>query len=62
MAYAVITRDVEGGSAYAGALADRCRKGGLIVSNDDDSLTLFPALTISSSAVNEGLDILERCL
>ena len=47
--------------AYAGALADRCRKRGLILSADDDTLTLFPALTISSSVVHEGLDILERC-
>jgi 4-aminobutyrate aminotransferase-like enzyme len=48
--------------AYAGALADRCRKRGLILSIDDDTLTLFPALTISRSVVHEGLDILERCL
>lgn len=49
--------------AYAGALAERCRKRGLIISaDDDDTITLFPALTISRSVVHEGLDILERCL
>jgi acetylornithine/N-succinyldiaminopimelate aminotransferase len=47
---------------YAGALADRCRKAGLILSADDDTFTLFPALTISRRTVHEGLDILERCL
>ncbi|HVY40522.1 MAG TPA: aspartate aminotransferase family protein [Polyangia bacterium] len=47
---------------YAGELADRCRRRGLILSADDDTLTLFPALTISSSVLHEGLDILERCL
>jgi acetylornithine/N-succinyldiaminopimelate aminotransferase len=50
-------------AAYAGALADRCRRRGLLLSIDDDNtLTLFPALTISRSVVHEGLDILERCL
>jgi acetylornithine/N-succinyldiaminopimelate aminotransferase len=48
--------------AYAGALADRCREAGLILGSDDDTLTLFPALTISRRTVHEGLDILERCL
>jgi len=48
--------------AYAGALADRCRTKGLILSVDDDTLTLFPALTISRSVVHEGLDIIERSL
>jgi acetylornithine/N-succinyldiaminopimelate aminotransferase len=48
--------------AYASALADRCRKAGLLLGIDDDTLTLFPALTISRRTVHEGLDILERCL
>jgi acetylornithine/N-succinyldiaminopimelate aminotransferase len=48
--------------AYAGALADRCRRTGLLLDVDDDTLTLFPALTISKRTVQEGLDILERCL
>lgn len=48
--------------AYAGALADRCRKAGLLLGNDGDTLTLFPALTVSRRTVHEGLDILERCL
>jgi putrescine aminotransferase len=48
--------------AYAGALAARCRKAGLILGVDDDTLTVFPALTISRKTVHEGLDILQRCL
>jgi 4-aminobutyrate aminotransferase-like enzyme len=48
--------------AYAGALAGRCLKAGLILGIDDGTLTLFPALTISRRIVHEGLDILERCL
>jgi putrescine aminotransferase len=48
--------------AYAGALADRCRRAGLLLDVDDETLTLFPALTISRRTVQEGLDILERCL
>jgi acetylornithine/succinyldiaminopimelate/putrescine aminotransferase len=48
--------------AYAGALADRCRRAGLLLEVDDDTLTLFPALTISRRTVREGLDILEHCL
>lgn len=39
--------------AYAGALADRCLKAGLILGIDDDTLTLFPALTISRRTVHE---------
>jgi putrescine aminotransferase len=47
---------------YAPALAARCRKAGLLLGDDGDTLTLFPALTISRKTVHEGLDILERCL
>ena len=50
-------------SRYASQLADRCRKAGLLVSAEDDNLlTMFPALTIERDAVREGLDILEGCL
>ena len=44
-------------------LAERCRKAGLLVSAEEDNLlTMFPALTIERKAVREGLDILEGCL
>ena len=51
------------GSDYAAKLADRCRDAGLLVSADEDNLlTLFPALTVEREVARQGLDILERCL
>ena len=48
---------------YASKLADRCREAGLLVSADEDNLlTLFPALTIDHEVARQGLDILESCL
>ena len=50
-------------SDYASRLAERCQEAGVLVSAEDDNLlTMFPALTIESDVVEEGLDILERCL
>jgi 4-aminobutyrate aminotransferase-like enzyme len=50
-------------SDYAAKLADRCREAGLLVSAEEDNLvTLFPALTIDRPTAAEGLDILERCV
>ena len=50
-------------SGYATKLGERCRESGLLVSEEDDNLlTMFPALTIEPEVVHEGLDILEGCL
>lgn len=50
-------------SDYAEQLAERCRKAGLLVSVEDENLlTMFPALTIERKAVRQGLDIFEGCL
>jgi len=50
-------------SHYASQLGERCRKAGLLVSAEEENLlTMFPALTIERQVVQEGLDILERCL
>jgi acetylornithine/N-succinyldiaminopimelate aminotransferase len=50
-------------SLYASRLGERCREAGLLVSTEDDNLlTMFPALTIDRKTVREGLDILEGCL
>lgn len=44
-------------------LVERCRKAGLLVSAEEDNLlTMFPALTIERKAVREGLDILPPIL
>jgi 4-aminobutyrate aminotransferase-like enzyme len=50
-------------SDYASELAERCREAGVLVSADEENLlTMFPALTIEPEVVQEGLDILEGCL
>jgi 4-aminobutyrate aminotransferase-like enzyme len=50
-------------SDYATKLGDRCREAGLLVSAEEDNLlTLFPALTIDREVVRQGLDILEARL
>ena len=50
-------------SDYASRLGERCREAGLLVSAEEENLlTMFPALTIEPEVVREGLDILERCL
>ena len=50
------------GSDYAAKLGDRCREAGLLVSAEEDNLlTLFPALTIEREVAERGLDILESC-
>ena len=42
-------------------LTERCRKSGLLVSDEGDTLMLLPALTIDEATVDEALGILERC-
>jgi 4-aminobutyrate aminotransferase-like enzyme len=50
-------------SDYASLLGARCREAGLLVSVEAENLlTMFPPLTIERERVEEGLDILERCL
>lgn len=50
-------------SDYAAKLGDRCRETGLLVSAEEDNLlTLFPALTIDREVARQGLDILEACV
>jgi 4-aminobutyrate aminotransferase-like enzyme len=40
----------------------RCRENGLLITTEDTTLTLFPALTIDQATAEEGLRILEQCL
>jgi 4-aminobutyrate aminotransferase-like enzyme len=42
-------------------LAERCRKNGLLVSDEGETLLLIPALNIDRATAKRGLDILERC-
>ena len=44
---------------YAEDLVERCRQHGLLISDDEGIVTMFPALTIPRQTAMEGLDILE---
>jgi adenosylmethionine-8-amino-7-oxononanoate aminotransferase len=45
----------------ANRLAERCRRKGLLVSPEGETVLLIPALTIDAPTAQEGLDILEAC-
>ena len=40
----------------------RCRKAGLLVDDDEDTLLMFPPLNLDRKLAKRGLDILEHCL
>jgi len=42
-------------------LGTRCRRKGLLVSTEGETVLLIPALTIDARTADEGLDILEAC-
>jgi acetylornithine/succinyldiaminopimelate/putrescine aminotransferase len=42
-------------------LGERCRRKGLLVSAEGETVLLIPALTIDAETAREGLDILEAC-
>jgi 4-aminobutyrate aminotransferase-like enzyme len=43
-------------------IGERCRENGLLVSAEDDRISLFPALTVDEGTLEEGLDVLLRSL
>jgi adenosylmethionine-8-amino-7-oxononanoate aminotransferase len=47
---------------YASEIDDNCRKRGLLISAEEDTLMLFPALTVTGPIARRGLDILEASL
>jgi 4-aminobutyrate aminotransferase-like enzyme len=47
---------------YADRLSEECREAGLLISGEEDTVTLFPALTIDEQTARAGLDVIERCL
>lgn len=51
-----------GDSDYASRLVDKCRRAGLLLTDEDESMTMFPALNIDMKVAREGLDILENSL
>jgi 4-aminobutyrate aminotransferase-like enzyme len=58
LAIAVDVKDED----YADKVQRKCRKGGLLVSTEDTSVLLLPALDIEREVAERGLDILERSL
>jgi adenosylmethionine-8-amino-7-oxononanoate aminotransferase len=51
-----------GDEEYAEKVGTRCRKKGLLVSAEGETVLLIPALTIDRKTAQKGLDILERCV
>ncbi|HZZ91982.1 MAG TPA: aminotransferase class III-fold pyridoxal phosphate-dependent enzyme, partial [Usitatibacter sp.] len=46
----------------ASEVGERCRRAGLLVSAEDTTVLLIPALNIARATARKGLDILERCM
>jgi adenosylmethionine-8-amino-7-oxononanoate aminotransferase len=59
MAVAVEAGD---GDEYVSAIADRCKKNGLLVTTSGNAITMFPPLTLDRRTAKTGLDILEKSL
>ena len=47
---------------YAQELRPKCFKAGLLVSAQQNSLVMFPSLTMEQAVAKEGLDRREACL
>jgi acetylornithine/succinyldiaminopimelate/putrescine aminotransferase len=48
-----------GDEEYASSVLDKCRRGGLLLTSQDTSILLLPALTVDRAVAKRGLDILE---
>jgi acetylornithine/succinyldiaminopimelate/putrescine aminotransferase len=48
-------------SDYADRVQAKCRREGLLLSTEDATLLLLPALNVDEAIAKRGLDILERC-
>jgi acetylornithine/succinyldiaminopimelate/putrescine aminotransferase len=51
-----------GDEDHAEQVGERCRKKGLLVSPEGETVLLIPALNIDHKTAQKGLDILERCV
>lgn len=49
-----------GDNKYASRIVERCRRNGLLLTESDTTLTLFPALTIEEETAEKGVEILAR--
>jgi acetylornithine/succinyldiaminopimelate/putrescine aminotransferase len=51
-----------GDEDYADKVGERCRRKGLLVSPEGETVLLIPALTIDHRTAQKGLDILAKCV
>jgi acetylornithine/succinyldiaminopimelate/putrescine aminotransferase len=51
-----------GDEDHADEIVTRCRRGGLLLSNEGSVITMLPALTIDRATARRGLDIFERSI
>ena len=51
-----------GDEDYADEIIEKCRRGGLLLTNEESVITILPALTIDRADARRGLDIFERSL
>lgn len=51
-----------GDEDYASKIQSRCRKQGLLITNEGSTLLLFPALNIDQSIAEKAMEILERSI
>jgi acetylornithine/succinyldiaminopimelate/putrescine aminotransferase len=51
-----------GSERYATQITDRCREGGLLISTQDEVLTLFPSLTIDQNVAKRAMNILAEAI
>jgi adenosylmethionine-8-amino-7-oxononanoate aminotransferase len=47
---------------YAEKFAARCRRAGLLISADESTLSMFPALDVDAATTQHALDIMEACV
>lgn len=57
-----IAVEIDGDEDLASAIADRCRRGGLLLTTAGNALTMFPPLTIDRRTAKQAMDILERAI
>jgi acetylornithine/succinyldiaminopimelate/putrescine aminotransferase len=51
-----------GDEGYAGKVGERCRRKGLLVSPEGETVLLIPALNIDRETARHGLDLFEQCV
>jgi adenosylmethionine-8-amino-7-oxononanoate aminotransferase len=47
---------------YASSIKDKCQDKGLLITSQESKLVLFPPLTITRAAIDEGIQIIKDCI